>query len=111
MKMKYLVAARNTEGRVCCWAQGEDLEACRKSVDERWATHGGSGAGCYPGEQRGKTDAYIVNEDASVVPYIAEPIPMPRAKPYENPKDRAEREAAEEKKFDELKDEGNLRRY
>src|SRR5512143_3789201 len=53
MKTKYLVAAKNTEGRICCWAQGEDPAVVKKSVDERWPTHGGSGNGCYPGEKRG----------------------------------------------------------
>lgn len=110
MNRKFLITVKNTDGRVCVWAQGTDLDAVRQSVDERWPTHGGSGRGCYDGEERGRTEVYVVNEDASVVPYVAEPIPLPRARPNETPKDRAGRERAEEKEFDYRKDEGILPR-
>ena len=64
MKLKYIVAAKNTDGRICCWAQGTDLEAVKKNVDDRWATHGGSG------QDRGATEVHIVHEDGSVTPYV-----------------------------------------
>ena len=68
MQKKFLIAAKNTDGRVCCWAQGADLEAVKKSVDERWPTHGGSGDGCYPGEERGANEVHLVDENGSVLP-------------------------------------------
>lgn len=111
MKTKYLVAAKNTDGRICCWAQSEDLDAAKKSVDERWPTHGGSGDGCYPGEERGPNEIHLVNEDGSVTPYVDEKaaIPLPRSR-NENAEERAGRERAEEDRFDYLKDEGLLPR-
>jgi hypothetical protein len=67
MKPKYLVTAKNTDGRVCCWAQSESLEAAKASVDERWPTHGGSGQGCYPGEQRGEDEIHRIDENGGVL--------------------------------------------
>ena len=72
MKTKFLVAAKNTDGRVCCWAQSESLEAAKASVDERWPTHGGSGNGCYPGEARGPDEIHIVNADGTVTPHAGD---------------------------------------
>lgn len=68
--IQYLVVAKNSDGRPCCWAKSADLEAAKKSCDERWPKHGGSGEGCYPGEERGETEVHIVNEDGSIVPNI-----------------------------------------
>jgi hypothetical protein len=115
MKPKYLVAAKNTDGRLCCWAQNEDLAAAKASVDRRWPTHGGSGCGCYEGEVRGRDEVHVINEDGSITPYVDEvgepmPMPMPRSRSHENAEERAGRERAEEDRFDYLKDEGLLRR-
>ena len=59
-KKKYLVMAKNTEGRVCCWAQSLQLDKAKEAVDHMWPTHGGSGCGCYPGEERGEDEVHLV---------------------------------------------------
>lgn len=70
MKIKYLVAAKNTDGRICVWAQGTDLDAVKQSVDDRWAAHGRSCNGCYPGEERGETEIHLVHADGSITPHV-----------------------------------------
>ena len=70
MSKKYLVVAKNTDGRPCCWAQSESLDAAKASVDARWPTHGGSGDGCYPGEQRGETEVHLVTPEGAIVPHV-----------------------------------------
>ena len=112
MKPKYLVAAKNTDGRVCVWAQGTDLDAVKANVDARWPTHGGSGQGCYEGEVRGQDEVHLVDENGSITPYVdevGEPMPMPRRRPHENDEDRDGREEAELRELAYRKDEGTLR--
>jgi hypothetical protein len=134
MKPKYLVAAKNTDGRVCVWAQGTDLDAVKKNVDARWPTHGGSGCGCYEGEVRGQDEVHVVNEDGSITPHVASKFAavaaalakaetttdvlgaldgldriLPRSRRHENDEDRDGREEAELRELAYRKDEGTLR--
>jgi len=72
MKRKYLVVAKNTDGRPCCWAQGPTLERVKLVVDRMWPRHGGSGEGCYDGEQRGETEIHIIDENGAVITDVSE---------------------------------------
>ena len=50
----------NSDGRPCMWAEAtgkteEEAKAKAQALmDNNWSTHGGSGAGCYPGEEKGE---------------------------------------------------------
>lgn len=56
----FLAIQTNSEGRPCCWAQRATAEAARKRAAELWDGHGGSGCGCYPGEERGEIVVHAV---------------------------------------------------
>lgn len=59
---KFLVMAHNTDGRMCLYARGTKLVAVRRFVDDRWATHGGSGCMCYEGEERGLDEVMLTDD-------------------------------------------------
>ena len=59
-EVHYLAIQTNTDGRPCCWAKRPTAEAASKRAAELWVGHGGSGCGCYPGEERGPIEVHAV---------------------------------------------------
>jgi hypothetical protein len=48
MAKLFMAMQHNSDGRVCGWATGSDLDAVKAEAERQYAAHE-----CYPGEQRG----------------------------------------------------------
>lgn len=64
-RKRFLVIAKNADGRPCAWAKGQNLNATKENAEQRFAAHC-----CYPGEKRGATEVHLVHEDGSITPHI-----------------------------------------
>lgn len=63
--LRFLAIQTNTDGRVCCWGLAKDRDRAIEIAKSLWPTHGGSGCGCYPGEERGPVEVHEIAEEVS----------------------------------------------
>lgn len=61
-EVRYLAIQKNTDGRPCCWAIRTSSKAAEERAAAMWPNHGGSGCGCYPGEERGEIETHVLED-------------------------------------------------
>lgn len=62
-----ILVQHNSEERPCLWVRAPSpmrIDEAKQWLIDHWPTHGGSGCGCYPGEQKG--DLVTIDEESGL---------------------------------------------